>query len=763
MEPIDEEKHPSASRGSPAERSVERSSSEAGRRGEAPRGSAGAAAARAPRGDVSRRYTAQEKQALLSAYAASGQTMDAFAAAQGVSTASICKWRKAVIAGGVAGLAPKPNARNASGPHRGAFSYTPEQRRAAVEAFLAAGQTLQDFARIWGVSRKALGEWVKLHRAGGPKALEDRPSRSRRATTPRPGGGVGRRLAQPIRDLVARVRERYPYFGLKRIRDFLLRFHAIRISPGGVRSALAASGRAAVLPREQRRRRAPPKVRSFERAEPMELWQTDITSFLLGRNRERAYLTVFLDDRSRYVVSFALHLQQKSELVIEALKDGIARFGRPKEILSDQGRQYFAWRGKSAFERLLRREGIRHVVARAHHPQTLGKCERLWETVKQELLDRVQLQGVEDARRRLQHFFAHYNHFRPHQGIGGLVPADRFFAVETALRAAQEQQLARNELALALEQAPPPAVFLFGQIGEEQVALHGEHGRVVIHTSRGERTELAAEQVERGATRREAAAAVEAREPRGDGEEAVQERWIEAPADESTAPANLATVAQTSKETDDERPELDGDGARRAAGGCADDGRITAADPQLPQAADPRGAADAVAGESPVGGGERGGEAASAQDVRAPAPALAGTAVTGASSAGTRADAAASVAAQPTGGGGDGGGSVEAAQDAAERRADAAGSRPGGGSQAAQGDDRTASERQAGDASPDRSAARAAGESSGEGERAEGAGNRSGGGEGGGGGRRPGTQEEASRDAQIVFRVRLGSESGSGS
>jgi len=31
--------------------------------------------------------------------------------------------------------------------------------------------------------------------------------------TPLPGGGVGRRLAQPIRDLVARVRERHPCFG----------------------------------------------------------------------------------------------------------------------------------------------------------------------------------------------------------------------------------------------------------------------------------------------------------------------------------------------------------------------------------------------------------------------------------------------------------------------------------------------------------------------------------------------------------------------
>ena len=81
--------------------------------------------------------------------------------------------------------------------------------------------------------------------------------------------------------------------------------------------------------------------------------------------------------------------------------DGIERFGKPEEVLSDQGRQYFAWRGKSDFQRLLVREGIQHVVSRTHHPETLGKCERLWETVGVELWQRVQPQDLGEARERL--------------------------------------------------------------------------------------------------------------------------------------------------------------------------------------------------------------------------------------------------------------------------------------------------------------------------------------------------------------------------
>jgi transposase InsO family protein len=693
--------------------------------------------ASAPLNARSRRYPPAQKQALLAAYASSGATMVDFCAQHGITTASLCTWRRRQKAEGDAGLAARANARNARGPHRGA--YPPEQRRAAVEAFLASGQTLQDFARIWGVSRKIFGIWVKRYRTDGPQALEPRRrGRPRRIDAElAPDAVVGRRLAAPIRDLIARTKQRFPTFGLKKVAQFLFRFHAVKVSTGGVKRALVDAGLPPPAP-VRKVRRAPPAVRRFERAKAMELWQSDITSFLVGRHRERAYLTVFLDDYSRFVVSFALHLQQKSELVLEALKDGIARFGKPREILTDQGRQYFSWRGKSEFQHLLHREVIRHVVARSHHPQTVGKCERLWETVKSELLDRVDLEDLADARTRLAHFFAHYNHFRPHQGIDGLTPADRFFGVEDALRRMLEQQISKHELALALHAKPPPAVYLFGQIGDEQVALHGERGRVVIQTSGGGPRELDAERVELSSVR----APVLAR--------AV------APVN---APPNSLPSTPTS-EIRDERPLVV---ERARVGTDVVAGSNVAPDAPLAQArALSDRAEDAAAGACAVGSGEQRGEDGGAPHVQRDAAALAGGSLEGAGGARAQDPAATRVATEPTGARGDGGGTLEATARATERR-DADAAEPRRGPEVAQGEGEGARAQAQARGGRDRAPAADAGAGEatrGEGRDAEGGGPD--GGTEGGQTERPGASGDALRDAQTESTPESERRSGTG-
>jgi len=65
---------------------------------------------------------------------------------------------------------------------------------------------------------------------------------------------------------------------------------------------------------------------------------------------------------------------QKSTLVMEALTRAIAGYGAPREVLTDQGRQYTAWRGQTEFEEELSRQGIHHIKSRPHNPQTLGKA-----------------------------------------------------------------------------------------------------------------------------------------------------------------------------------------------------------------------------------------------------------------------------------------------------------------------------------------------------------------------------------------------------
>ena len=354
-------------------------------------------------------------------------------------------------------------------------SFTPEERREAVEAYLQTDLTKKSFSKLWGISDATLGKWLRKYQTEGPKGLERKPH-----------AGKGKmRIAQAVREEIVRAKRFFPDFGLKRVRDYLFRFRGVKVSEGSIDKALKVADIPPSPPAKKKRKRRK-KVRRFERSKPGSLWQSDITSYVLTRHGARAYLTVFLDDFSRYVVSFALALHQKQDLVMEALLSGLDRFGKPQEILTDQGRQYYSWRGKSFFQKYIEKQGIRHVVARSHHPQTVGKCERLWKTVQEEYWSRAQPQGIVEAREGLWHFFAHYNHTRPHQGIGGMVPADRFFGAESEVRKALEEQHEENELRLALGDKPRRSVYLVGQIGDQAVSMHGERGRLVIQGPDGE-------------------------------------------------------------------------------------------------------------------------------------------------------------------------------------------------------------------------------------------------------------------------------------
>jgi transposase InsO family protein len=470
------------------------------------------------------------------------------------------------------------------------------------------GLSLDGFARIWDVNADTLYTWVKAYKQRGPKGLEHPCGEGRRGRKP---------LAAPLREEIVLVQRRFPDFGLRKVRDFLARFRGLKVSTSGVRSAIVAAG----VPRAQapkRRGRGRDLVRRFERSRPGELWQSDITSYVLARQSRRVHLIVYLDDFSRYVVSWSLHLTMTAAIAGETLLEGVARFGKPKELLTDQGPQYFAWRGKCGFQKLLEREGIEHVVARTHHPQTLGKCERLWETVGRELWDRAHPQDLAEARTRLAHFIRHYNHFRPHQGIGGLVPADRFFGAQDAVRKAVEAAMTENELRLALGERPRKSVFLFGQIGDEQVSLHGERGRLVVQT------------------------------PEGSQEMDLQDMGIEQEA------------------RDDE--DADGGGGGDADGG--DDGNGDDAGARG-RDADTQGSGASSARELPaaglpdpgaVGGGERGGASTGACAVCDAARVLAGSGEQAGGGAPSRGAADPRVADEPARGGGDGVRTLEAAE-----------------------------------------------------------------------------------------------------
>jgi transposase InsO family protein/transposase-like protein len=421
-------------------------------------------------------FSPEQKKDLVRAFQAHSGSKDAFCQRRKVTRALINKWQREFKQSRKAAPARKPKAKIATKRHG---PYTPVRRKQAVEAYLKSGLSFKDFGKLWGIGgKKTLPLWVRAYQKLGPRALEN-DSFGKQGKRGRKG------IGEPIKQEIIDVKRSFPSFGMKSVRNFLIRFRGVKVSTGTIRKTVVEAQLPSPPPEPQRQKRSKDTIRFFERAQPMQLWQSDITSFVLTRHSTRVYLTVFMDDNSRYIVSWALMLRQTGDFVMDTLLAGIQRFGKPEEVLTDQGRQYFSWRGRSDFQKLLDREGIRHVVSRSHHPETLGKCERFWETVGREFWDRVKPQELNDTRERLEKFIAHYNHFRPHQGIGGLVPADKFFGLESEIRKQIEETVDRNALRAALGEEPRTPVFLIGQIGNQPLSLHGESGKLVIQTPDG--------------------------------------------------------------------------------------------------------------------------------------------------------------------------------------------------------------------------------------------------------------------------------------
>lgn len=254
---------------------------------------------------------------------------------------------------------------------------------------------------------------------------------------------------------------------MRRIRDELRHGQGISVSAETVRRVLndAGLGNASV---EKNRR--PPKVRRFEKEIPNSLWQIDIFTFNLKRMYP-VYLVGMIDDHSRYIVGHGLFRQQTSQAVLEVVKGAIGQWGAPREILSDNGRQFTAWRGETQFQKVLKRQGVSHVRSAPHHPMTLGKIERFWKTIWTEFLEDAYFASFADASQRLDHWIGYYNHQRPHQGIDGLCPADRFYGVSSDVEEALKQGCSENALQLALGQETRPPLYLLGKLGETDVRV----------------------------------------------------------------------------------------------------------------------------------------------------------------------------------------------------------------------------------------------------------------------------------------------------
>ncbi len=331
------------------------------------------------------------------------------------------------------------------------------------------GLSLSDVGKMYGVHPSMVSKWTCAYERNGIAGLETGPRGRRRQFSPK---------VEAAEQIVKELVKAEPEAGIGKVQGTLYRHGFLKMARETVRRLLRRND---VGPQKVKlkRRNKPVKVKSFERACPNDLWQTDIMTFML-KGQYRVYLIGFMDDNSRFMVGWGLYRFQKGDNVQEVFRAAIEKRGMPKEVLSDNGRQYHTWRGKSKFTTMLTKLGIRHIRSRPYHPQTCGKIESFWRNLYQECLTKVPLATFEEAEGKIGEYIEYYNFKRPHQGIGNLIPSDRYYGV-----AGQVKQIIAGNTAAVQEALPTaagytPPTYLVGNIGGRELRLVAKDAEVTL-------------------------------------------------------------------------------------------------------------------------------------------------------------------------------------------------------------------------------------------------------------------------------------------
>jgi transposase InsO family protein len=340
--------------------------------------------------------------------------------------------------------------------------YDADFKLQVVKKFIEESVPVPVIVQECGVSHETVRTWVRAYRQQGAAGLSTSYA------------GHGRSLPAPVKKKIIEIKEASPSFGITRISQLLKRAFFLSASPETVRKTLHESSLIKSPPKKRQHNITRPRF--FERSAPNQLWQTDIFTFRLGGHY--AYLIGYIDDYSRYVTGIELFRSQTGQNVIEVYRRAAAEYHPPKEMLTDNGRQYTSWRGSSRFEAEMKKDKIHHIKSRPHHPMTLGKIERFWKTIYLEFLTRAQFESFEDAAERIRQWVKYYNHKRPHQGIGGLCPADRYFEIQSGLRKTIEQGIKDNLLEMALRGKPRLPFYMVGRMEGQSVVLRAEKGKL---------------------------------------------------------------------------------------------------------------------------------------------------------------------------------------------------------------------------------------------------------------------------------------------
>ena len=218
-----------------------------------------------------------------------------------------------------------------------------------------------------------------------------------------------------------------PWYGSRQMARHLRR-HGHAVGRKRIRRLMARMGLAAVYQRPRTTVRHPQHrvwpylLRDLVIARPDQVWRPDIT--YIPMRRGFLYLVAVMDWFSRRVLArgsrWRLSNTMDADFCVEALREAMARFGRPAIFNTDQGSQFTSPR----FTEVLTEAGIRISMDGRGRWLDNVFIERLWRSLKYECIYLNAFETGSEARAGIGRWIAYYNSSRPHTALGGQTPAE---------------------------------------------------------------------------------------------------------------------------------------------------------------------------------------------------------------------------------------------------------------------------------------------------------------------------------------------------
>jgi len=225
----------------------------------------------------------------------------------------------------------------------------------------------------------------------------------------------------------------HPLEGYRRLTYMMIDADIVAVSPSSVYRVLK---NADLLSRWNRK--VSKKGDGFHQPlKPHEHWHIDISHINICGTFY--YMCSVLDGFSRYIVHWEIR-EQMTEMDVEIILQRAREMfpeAQPR-VISDNGPQFIA----KDFKEFIRINGMTHVRTSPYYPQSNGKLERYHKTIKSTCIRVKTPLSLEEARRVVSEFVAHYNNERLHSAIGYVTPKDKLQGRTEIIHAQRDAKLA---------------------------------------------------------------------------------------------------------------------------------------------------------------------------------------------------------------------------------------------------------------------------------------------------------------------------------